>query len=487
MSEPQGHPTSGRIVGRYVLHDEIASGGMASVHMGRLVGPVGFSRTIAIKRLHPQLARDPEFAAKFLDEARLASRVRHANVVSVIDVASVADELFLVMEYVQGEVLSRLVRAAGEAVPIPRGIGLTIVADTLCGLHAAHETRSESGEPLRIVHRDVSPQNIIVGTDGVSRVLDFGVAKAASQTHTTGDALKGKLAYMSPEQYLRKPLDRRADIFAVSIVLWEVLTGRRLFASDEPAAVLYRILYDEIEPPSVYVPDLPPALDAIVMKGLQRDVDKRFATAHEMAVAIEACAQLARPPEIGAWVARTAGESLRQRAQRIAQIEGTTPSTNLPLPQPSTRAHYPSGEATMMLRDPEVIEPPQPSPSNRSPVPRRQRRAGAYVVLVAFAVGVLVLAASRPWKSRRSEAAAPALSAAGVHGESVEFAVPPVGVATIAPPPSVLVSVSAPSQSAHGRTIGPGAPKRVPRRDDDCSPPYYFDENGLKRFKPKCL
>src|SRR5262249_45657181 len=146
----------------YVLYDEIASGGMASIHLGRLVDPVGFSRTIAIKRLHPQLARDPQFAAKFLDEARLAARVRHPSVVSVIDVVTVADELFLVMDYVQGDSLSKLLRAAYAAGqrPIPLGVGLTMVADALYGLHSAHETKSEKGEQLVIVHRDVSPQNI---------------------------------------------------------------------------------------------------------------------------------------------------------------------------------------------------------------------------------------------------------------------------------------------------------------------------------------
>src|SRR5215471_9492239 len=165
---------SPRVIGRYALFGEIAAGGMATVHFGRLVGPVGFSRTVAIKRLHAQYAKDPDFVAMFLDEARLASRVQHPNVVTM------PSEVFLVMEYLQGESLSRLIRDARKAGElVPPGHAASIVAGMLHGLHAAHEAKSERREALNIVHRDVSPQNVLVGTDGAARVLDFGVAKAA--------------------------------------------------------------------------------------------------------------------------------------------------------------------------------------------------------------------------------------------------------------------------------------------------------------------
>src|ERR1700733_14777693 len=184
-----------RILGRYALYDEIAAGGMATVHLGRLIGPVGFSRTVAIKRLHQQYAKNPEFVAMFLDEARLAARIRHPNVVPTVDVVAMEEELFLVMEYIQGESLSRLFRAASvAAAPIPRSVAVTIMAGVLHGLHAAHEAKTEHGQPLDIVHRDVSPQNVLVGVDGVARVLDFGVAKAAHRVQTTQDGrIKGKL------------------------------------------------------------------------------------------------------------------------------------------------------------------------------------------------------------------------------------------------------------------------------------------------------
>jgi len=189
-------------IGRYVLFDELAAGGMATVHLGRLLGPVGFSRTVAIKRLHSQFSKDPEFVASFLDEARIAARIRHPNVVPTLDVVATADELFLVMEYVKGEALSTLVTLARKdsaGMPIP--VCLAIVVNALSGLHAAHVATNEAGEPLGIIHRDVSPQNFLVGVDGVARVLDFGIAKAAGRAQQTRDGiLKGKLSYMPPEQ-----------------------------------------------------------------------------------------------------------------------------------------------------------------------------------------------------------------------------------------------------------------------------------------------
>src|SRR5450432_1251573 len=206
-------------VGRYAIHAELASGGMASVHFGRLLGPVGFSRTVAIKRLHPQFAKDPEFVSMFLDEARLAARIRHPNVVPTLDVVATQGELFLVMDYVQGESLSRLIRGMrerGQRIPLRMVAG--IMCGALHGLHAAHEAKNERGEPLHIVHRDISPQNVLVGTDGVARVLDFGVAKAAGRVQTTREGqLKGKLAYMAPEQ-ISGNVTRQTDVYAAAIV-----------------------------------------------------------------------------------------------------------------------------------------------------------------------------------------------------------------------------------------------------------------------------
>ena len=305
-----------RVVGRYALYGELASGGMATVHIGRLLGPVGFARTIAIKRLHPQYAKDPEFVSMFLDEARLAARIQHPNVCATLDVVATQGELFLVMEYLQGETLSRMIRAMrNRSEQIDPRIAVTIIAQTLHGLHAAHEAKSERGELLNIVHRDISPQNILVGRDGASKVLDFGVAKAAGRFHTTREGnVKGKLPYMSPEQLRGHPVDRQTDVYAAAVCLWETLTGRKLFKGDNEGSVLEQVLFGAIDPPSRWAPNVPPALDALVMRGLERDKTKRFATAREFAMALERAIPPALASDIGDWVEQVAGSVLHERS-----------------------------------------------------------------------------------------------------------------------------------------------------------------------------
>src|SRR3984957_18438497 len=243
--------TRERRLGRYTLHGEIASGGMATVHFGRLSGEGGFSRIVAIKCMHRHLAEDPEFRAMFLDEARLAARIRHPNVVSTIDMGSSDEGMFLVMEYVTGESLAALVRVAtrrGER--IPPSVSIRILIDTLYGLHAAHVATDDAGAPLSIVHRDVSPQNILVATDGHARVLDFGIAKAAGRSHTTRDGqLKGKFRYMAPEQIRDGPVSAQTDVYAASVVLWELLTGEPLFKGSNDAAIVARVLEGVVAAP----------------------------------------------------------------------------------------------------------------------------------------------------------------------------------------------------------------------------------------------
>jgi len=314
-------PDSGTVIGRYVVYDEIAAGGMASVHLARQIGAVGFSRTVAVKRLHAHLARDDEFATMFLDEARLAARIRHPNVVQVLDVVHDAGELFLVMDFVHGEPLSRLVRAIRPGAVPPR-IAVAIVVGALKGLHAAHEATTEHGEPLHIVHRDVSPQNVMVGTDGVARVLDFGVAKAAHRIQTTQEgSVKGKVAYMAPEQLLGEDVDRRADVYSASVVLWEALTGERLFDSDNQGRTVRKILDEPIPPPSKAVPGLSRALDAVVMRGLERDPSRRWQTVLELATALERALSPASSTEVGEWVESIGGAALDDRARRVKEIE----------------------------------------------------------------------------------------------------------------------------------------------------------------------
>ncbi|MEO5730135.1 MAG: serine/threonine-protein kinase, partial [Byssovorax sp.] len=321
--EPEQRAPTVTRIGRYALHREIAAGGMATVHIGRLLGQVGFSRIVAIKRLHPQFAKDPEFVAMFVDEARVAARIQHPNVVSTLDVVAEEDELFLVMEYIQGESLSRVARilaARGKRIPLPI-VGAVIVG-ALNGLHAAHEARDERGAPLDVVHRDVSPQNILIGADGIPRVIDFGVAKAAGRLQETRTGqLKGKLAYMAPEQFREGAITRSVDVYAASVVLWEALTGKRLNGSDNQAATIERVLYGAFQPPTGVVPELPAALDAILERGLARAPADRFSSAREMAAVVEKCLGVASMSEVAAWLGAVAGAELAKRAELVASIE----------------------------------------------------------------------------------------------------------------------------------------------------------------------
>jgi serine/threonine protein kinase len=310
-------------IGRYLLFDSFAKGGMASVHFGRVLGPVGFSRIVAIKRHHSQFAKEPEFVSMIIDEARLAGRIRHPNVVPVIDVVQLPDELLLVMEYVAGVSLARLARAAatrGEQIPIP--VAAAIACDVLSGLHAAHVAKNERGEPLGIVHRDVSPQNVLLGADGLARVTDFGIAHAVERVAVTRTHdIKGKLEYMAKEQLRRERVDRRADVYASGIVLWEMLTGARPFAEDDQKALLNRVFSGDFLAPSRLRPEVPPELDAVTLTALCPDATGRFESALAMAQAVSRAAPRASHIEVGEWVSATVADELAARERRVAEIE----------------------------------------------------------------------------------------------------------------------------------------------------------------------
>ena len=352
-----------QIVGRYAIYGEIATGGMASVHYGRLMGPVGFSRPVAIKRLHPQLAKEPEVRAMFIDEARLVSRIHHPNVVPTLDVIAADGELLLVMEYVHGESVARLARAwrdRREAIPLR--IVLAIMTNVLHGLHAAHEAKGENGEPLEIVHRDVSPHNVLVGIDGVARVLDFGIARAAVRLESTREGIiKGKLAYMAPEQLGGAVVTRQADVYAASVVLWELLAGRRLFlkGDDGLSVLIDKMFRGLIEGPSVHRPGISAALDAVVLRGLERDPSLRFASAREMTLALESTGDLATPSEIGAWVEETAATALALRAAKLEDFERTSSKMRI--------ASASSVEIDVLLADAGTTEDPGTGSGSRAP------------------------------------------------------------------------------------------------------------------------
>ncbi len=346
------------VVGRYAIYDRIGAGGMATVHLGRLAGGAGFSRTVAIKRLHAQYALDPDFVNMFVDEGRVASRVQHPNVVTTFDVVHEGGELFLVMEYVEGEALGALVRAANKKRErTPPALAVAIAIDALNGLHAAHTATNEIGEPLDLVHRDVSPHNVLVGTDGVARVLDFGIAKAMGRVQTTREGrLKGKLGYMSPEHVAGRDVSPRSDVFGVGIVLWELLTGKHLFEGEGEAALLNAVQQQKIRPPSDFVAGMPVDLENVVMKALQRKPEERFTSAAEMAEALEHAVIPANRRAVGEWVTHLMGDGLKARRELVAGIEaastGQAPpfSVRRAIESSPSLGLPPPGEATTMVR-----------------------------------------------------------------------------------------------------------------------------------------
>jgi serine/threonine-protein kinase len=310
---------------------------MASVHIGMLTGAVGFRRIVALKQLHARFIHDPDFVSQFINEARLAARIHHAHVVQTLDVVWTGTQLMLVLEYVDGDTLNRVLRSAVERrQQLPMEIACSMVTGLLHGLHAAHEVRDEEGAPLDIVHRDVSPQNILIGRDGIARVLDFGVAKALAQSPATQTGLlKGKFGYMAPEQIMRGQVDRRTDVFAAGVVLWEALTCRRLFqASRNIEQAMSRVVAGDIPPPSAHRPGIPPVLDAIVLKAMARDVERRFQSAEELAEAIENSVPVASPHLVKNWFGPLESEELKQRSELIRSINKRygTPGRSTPRP-----------------------------------------------------------------------------------------------------------------------------------------------------------
>jgi len=335
-SEPSVPSGGTYFLGRYRVVDEIGVGGMASVHLARADGPGGFQKWVAIKRIHRHLAEDDQFIRMFLDEARIAARISHPNVAQVFDLGKHRDTYWIAMEYLHGEPLREIMRVVEEAGAPPMGAQLAakVIADSADGLHAAHELRDKDGKLLNLVHRDVTPHNLFLTYDGAVKVVDFGIAKVTGRLSTTrAGTLKGKLAYMSPEQVHGVAIDRRTDIFALGVVLWELTTGRRLFRMDSDLETLERVQACVVPPPSSIIENYPVELESIVMRALAKDPNKRFPTARDMSRALQQYVMRSGafigPEEIGSYVKQVLTDRFQKREAHLQWAAEVTQTVSL--------------------------------------------------------------------------------------------------------------------------------------------------------------
>jgi serine/threonine-protein kinase len=493
-------------IGRYLLHRQIARGGMATIHIARLMGDEGFSRIVAAKRLHPEFAEDPEFVEMFLDEARIASRVNHRNVVPVLDVVKAQDEVVLVQEYVHGAPLHWLLRTAHEAnTHVPLNVAAAIGGQVLDGLQAAHDTTDQFGSPLHIVHRDVSPQNIMVATDGTARLLDFGVAKATMAAHITrAGTFKGKLAYSAPE-HVRGNAVQQSDVYSLSVVLWELVVGHRLHNSGQVEAELIteimtgklptisQALIGEREMMGGYRWNQILALEPIIQKGLSVRLEDRWRSAAEMEEALAEALPPASPADIAQWLKALGKEFLDGRERMIAAEETSWRKSAALVPVASRPSSQPGQTSRAGVLSGSVLA--------------LGKRTTKLAMIAGFALllGIVLAFSLRSASSHDLAVASP--PAPAPQPPAAAAPAPVTHDATVArepeqaddpkpkPAPPKIVRVVRPVQ----RMAPPPAARPAPRPEpppvakvapappkDDCNPPYYF-EGRKKIFKPACL
>jgi serine/threonine-protein kinase len=465
------------LAGRYEILKPLAAGGMAMVHLGRALGVGGFERLVAIKLMHHHIAAEPEFVTMFLDEARLAARIRHPNVVPTLDVQESPDGLFLIMEYIEGASLHQILRTLGQRPgAVPLGVVLRVMLDMLAGLHCAHELLDDEGVPLSLVHRDVSPANVLLGTDGVARITDFGVARAEARLSSTrGGQLKGKLPYMPPEQLMNDAIDRRADVYAAGALMWEVLIGRRLFQADSDGATLNLIMAGPSATPRQIDPTIPEAIDQACMRALDKRREGRYASAADFSEALEQAAHasgvtIASARVVAAFV-ESSGAFRKMHPKELAALK-----KGIVEPAPAT----PSGPGSASgARSGPAAEQPKSAPTAPSQVtsagsaistpsvPERSRRYG-FGVVIAVALGVA--GGIFLWRNlggtpsaqvaTASEGAAPSSTSKPAEPTA---AAPSATAESAAPASATSVDASASAEaSASAAVKAAGTPARVP-------------------------
>lgn len=345
----EAHVGVGSTFGPYEIFARLTGGGMASVYLARRRGAAGFTRAVGIKVIHPHLAESSDFVDMFIDEAKLATKIQHPNVIHIEELGEREGVLYIAMEFLLGASLSQLLkaRAMGDE-PLDPAQMVWIAMQALSGLHAAHEIKDADGQPLGLVHRDISPQNILLAEDGNVKVIDFGIAKARGrhhQTDTGSGSLKGKLRYMAPEQARAEDIDRRSDVYAMGVVLWEMLTLRRLFDGKDELHVMQQIASPDFKPPSTHAPHVSHALDAVVLKALAQDPAERYQTALEFRRALaEAVPEVASvdATRIAKLLDASLGKLLVERRKMLAAcLDGDAPM--VPMSEAATRAAGGSG------------------------------------------------------------------------------------------------------------------------------------------------
>ena len=459
----------GRILGgRYEILRHLASGGMADVYLACSAGLEGFERHVVIKWIRAADARDRDYVRMFLDEARLAAALHHQHIVQVHDVGHDDGEYFFAMEYVHGrDARQLLTRAAARREHVPLAHVLAIASAAAAGLHYAHELVGPDRKPLGLVHRDVSPSNILIGFDGGVKVADFGIAKAAHRSaETKSGSLKGKIAYMSPEQCRGQPVDRRSDVFALGVVLYELATARRLFKTDSDFLTMTAIVAGDVPPPSRFRPDLPPPVEAMMMKALASQPDQRYQTADELRRAIQRCAAELGPAAASAsladymtdvfgrcvepWLTDEGGElgddPLDDRPATETSGSGIASPLEVSLSgfdpdAPIVRARQRAITSAPAVGDDEpLFAAPRTGSGARSvPGSRRRRRVAALALALAGVAGVVLAIWFVSGGSRAAEPSQP---------EPPPHDVPPTAVAAPSPPPVPAPAPPAPAPPA---------------------------------------
>jgi serine/threonine-protein kinase len=441
---------------RYEVIGPIGKGGMAVVYLARLVGAAGFSRLVAVKRLTPERADEPTAAEALIDEARVAGQLHHPNVVPVLDALQYDGELFVVMEYVDGLSVGQLLRgleARGQRVP-PR-IAASVMCGVLEGLHAAHTVRDEDGELLSIIHRDVSPNNILVGTDGVARLTDFGIAKSEQRMSATlPGQVKGTPGYMSPEQITAQPLLPCSDVYSAGLVLWELLVGEKVTARTPTPALAPGAL----PPPSACGAQVRPEVDQVVMKAIAQMPAARFESARAFAEALEQVCPPLPAREVSAWLQEAAADTLAQRAAYLENVKAGGHSLEMPAGTTSS--------------------------SEQMPPRRRFPLALGTLALAVVVAGVVA------WRWPHSPAPLPIADPEPPHATAEPTPSPPEPVAEPAPSTALEPTPTPTPVPAHVAQT-PAEPARPrhpsPRKDKKCDPPYAIDAQGIRHLRPECL